>query len=139
MVAATKRLAQRNQACREELAVSPRRIEDAYTAWEVALASATQPEEIRPGLTLCCAGRVLRAVEIAGTQPPEKWPALHVEIERLGAEADRRRAVAVEAERHYHELCGLAGVTPQPAPSLPVCTCVGCQLMEANAAYVQSH
>ena len=129
MVAATKRLVQRNQARREEQAVSPRQIADAYAAWRDAAVAATQPEEVRPGLRLCCAGRVLRAVEIAGTQPAEKWPALYVEIERLGAEADRRRAASSEAERQYHKLCGLAGVSPQPAPSLPVCTCEGCRLL----------
>ena len=139
MVAAHDRLRQRNQQRREESAVSPRQIGDAYAAWQAARVAAMQPEEVRPGLMLCCAGRVLRAIEIAGTQPPEKWPALHVEIERLGAEADRRRATAGEAERRYHELCRLAGMTPQPAATLPVCTCEGCQMMEANAAYVQSH
>ena len=139
MVAAHERLRQRAQARREEQAVSPRQIADAYAAWQAAVIAATQPEEVRPGLRLCCAGRVLRAIQIAGEQPREKWPALQVEVERLAAEADRRRAAVSEAERRYHELCGLAGVSPQPEAALPVCTCEGCQILEANLAYVQSH
>jgi hypothetical protein len=119
-----------------KLGVTPRQLEEAQQAAQTALDAFAQPEEVRPGQWLCCRGRVIRAVHIAGTRPQEEWPKLQIEVSRLAAIADQRYQQWIEAERRYRELCKQASVEPALSQG-ETCTCEGCQIEEANIRHVQ--
>lgn len=119
------------------LGVTPRQLADTKQAAQEALNAFAQPEEIRPGQMLCCRGRVIRAVNIAGTRPREEWPRLQTEIERLAAIADQRHKQWMVAERAYRDLCGKAGIEPELSEG-ETCTCEGCKIEEANILHVET-
>lgn len=120
-----------------QLGVTPRQLADAKQAAQEALNAFVLPEEIRPGQMLCCRGRVIRAVNIAGTRPQEEWPKLHVEIDRLTAIAETRRQQWLIAERAYRDLCSKAAVEPELSEG-ETCTCEGCKIEEANIRHVET-
>lgn len=111
--------------------VSTKQVEDAFYAARKALDSYTQPEEVRPGLWLCCRGRIYRAFHIAGQQPNDKWPAIEAEIKRLCAIELERLIAYNKAVETYHKFCAQAQKTPQPIDSKR-CTCEGCQIDREN-------
>lgn len=116
--------------------VTPRALDDAYDAAEAALRAYTQPEEVRPGLHLCCRGRLYRAHAIAAGQPPEKYAVIEVETRRLAAVCDARFARLTAAERYYRELCRNAGTEPK-STTLEPCDCEGCRLETAALEHIQ--
>lgn len=123
------------QKQRLDAVVTPRMVEDAYNAAEAALAVYMQAEEVRPGLRLCCRGRLYRALTIAATQPPEKWPALEAETQRLAAIVHSRHNILAQAEQRYRDVCRAANVEPRPSPLEP-CACEGCRLEAAALAHL---
>ena len=120
-----------------QLGVTPRQLADAKQAAQDALNAFVQPEEIRPGQMLCCRGRVIRAVTIAGQRPQEEWPRLHIEIDRLTAIVEERRQRWLVAERAYRELCTKAVVEPELSEG-ETCTCEGCKIEEENIRLVET-
>lgn len=115
---------------------SPRELADAFAAAESACAAYFRAEEVRPGVSLCARGRVVRALDIIGKHTnTEDLPSLKMRYLELCKTADERRRAWIAADRHYNDLCARAGIAPTPT-AVDACQCDGCKLMEANDQHI---
>lgn len=119
------------------MATRPSRIiRHAEARAELALLLYTQPQEVCPGLFLCCRGQVYYAMHFAGGRPREAWPQILEEVERLATEAERRQAVWEDAWHNHSVLCTFSGISPV-TPSVPPCDCEGCRIFADNIVHIE--